>query len=571
MSVFFNGRQYNTPTTASRVDDSAMANPNPSGGNVLALLGLSTGGTPNTPLTFGSYPQAAAVLKSGELLTAIQKAFDPSSDTPAPASIVAIRVNPATQAVLALVDGSAATVITLSSTDYGAYTNAIKVKVEAGTVSGKKVTTQLGNSYFSQDNIAYSPFSLQYTGAQATAVMSINNSTLVLQAPSGTPVATLDLNVYNTVQSVVDRINAVAGFGATVLNGMGLSATLNALDNVAITQDVKSALYTVTANLQAVVDWFNGIGEGYVTAVRSANVGTLPANIPFTYLATATDGTVTNTQWSNAFTALQSVDCQWVTPVTSDASVQAMASTHVSFMSDVARKERRAVCGGPSGSTIAAALAAAVLFNSDRVSFVGFGEYDYDLNGNLVLLPPYIVAAQIAGMFAGVTPGTALTNKSIKAKGLEVNLRNPTDTDVLVAGVIAVENVKGVFKIVQSCTTWQSNENYNRVEASVGAAMDYVSGTVRNAVDALRGQNGSPTYLTQVVEAVDSALRILAKPAPTGLGILVGDTTNPAYKGITATVTGNVTSVEFQCSPGIPQNYITAVIHAVPYTGTATI
>jgi hypothetical protein len=374
------------------------------------------------------------------------------------------------------------------------------------------------------------------------------------------------------VQKLVDRINAVASFAAVVLNGNGADATLNTLDSVAITQDVKTAAYTVTANLQAVIDWINGISEGFVTAVRPANVGTLPVNIPFTYLASGTDGTVTNSEWTNAFTVLQTQDCQWVSPVSSSSSIHAMASTHVSFMSDVARKERRAVVGGASGGTVAGAVAAAATFNSDRVSYVGYGIYDYDLNGNLVLLPPYIAAAQLAGMFAGVTPGIALTNKSIKAKGLEVDLRNPTDTDQLVSGgVMCVENVNGVYKVVKSCTTWLNDKKYNRVEASTGAAMDYTSRTVREAMDALRGKNGSPTYMTEVYEAADTALRALSKPAPAGLGILVGDANSPAYIGLQVSISGDVTSVEFQCSPGIPQNYILCTIHAVPYSGTATV
>ena len=44
MSVFFNGRQWVSPATMSKVDDSAMYNRNPSVGNIAALIGKSTGG-----------------------------------------------------------------------------------------------------------------------------------------------------------------------------------------------------------------------------------------------------------------------------------------------------------------------------------------------------------------------------------------------------------------------------------------------------------------------------------------------------------------------------------------------
>lgn len=101
----------------------------------------------------------------GELLTAVLKAFDPSAQTGGPSTVVAVRVNPATQAALALANASAATVINLASTDYGLRTNQIKVKIENGSVSGKKLTTQLGNAYYTQDNVARNALKIRYADA----------------------------------------------------------------------------------------------------------------------------------------------------------------------------------------------------------------------------------------------------------------------------------------------------------------------------------------------------------------------------------------------------------------------
>lgn len=570
MGVFFNGRLWVSPATMSVVDDSGMYNKNLSVGNVLALVGRSTGGKPNTALRFGSAAEARAALIDGELLRAIEKAFDPSAQTGGPATIVAVRVNPATQAALALKDISAATVIDLVSTDYGIYTNQIKVKVEAGTASGRKLTTQFGTNYYSQDNVSRNAFSVLYSGAEVTATMSINNSTVTLYAPAATPVATLDLNSYTTVQQLVDRINAVAGFAATVVDNNGEKPSLNGLDTVTA-QSVKTTAHTATADLQAIVDWLNGTGEGYVTATRAANAGTLPAAMAFTYLAGATDGSVTNTEWTNAFTTLQSEDVQWVVPVSNSSSIHAMADTHCAFMSNVARMERRAIVGGASGELDSAAITAAKALNSDRTSYVHLGFYDYDTTGKLVLFEPYILAALLAGAFSGVNPGTALTNKSIKVRGLERKLRNPTDTDALIlGGVLCVEETVTGYKVVKSITTWLTNTNYNRVEVSVGVAVDFISRNVRNTLDELRGAKGTPETLAQAVSRVDSALRALAMPEPMGPGVIVGDKANPAYKNISASLEGDVMRVEFQCSPVIPINYIPIVVHAVPYSGSAT-
>ena len=568
MPVFFNGRLWVSPVTVSVIDDSRMYNKNLSVDNVLALIGRSEGGKPATALRFGSPQEARALLRKGELLDAVEKAFDPSSQTGGPVEVVAFRVNPATQAALVLKDSGTADSVDLVSTDYGLYTNEIKVKIEAGSVKGKKLTTQFGNAYYTKDNVARDVMDVVYTGAEATATITTNGTQVVLSAPAGTPVSTIDLTVYPTVLQLVDKINTVAGFTATVKDGNNEAASLQGLDFVTA-QSVKTTAYTVTANLQACVDWFNSTGEGFVTATRRANVGAQLANIAFTYLAGGNDGTVTNTEWQNCFDALQAEDVQWVVPVSNSPSIHAMADTHVTFMSNVARMERRCIVGGPSGATDDAALAAAKTFNNDRSSYTHLGYYDYDHDGDLVLFPPYMTAALLGGMFAGVNPGTALTNKTIKVRGLERKLRNPVDTDRLIeGGVLCIEDTKKGYKVVQSISTWLANRNYNRVEVSTGVATDFVARNVRNALDDLRGARGNPATLQLAVEMCESALRELARPEPAGPGVIVGDAASPAYRNIVASIEGDVLRVEFECSPVIPINYVLVVIHAVPWSGT---
>jgi hypothetical protein len=567
MSVFFNGRLLTTPVTASMVDDSAMFNPNPGTGNVLAIIGKATGGQPNTALRFGSANEAAAVLIDGEALTAIEKAFDPSAEVPGPSEVVFVRVNPATQATLDLKDGAAATVIHLTTTGYGRVFNQVKVKVESGTNKGKKITTQLGNDYYSADDVYRDALSVQYTGANATATVEIDPTSVTLTDAAAT---VLDLNDYPTIGALVDRINTVPGYAAAVLDGNDEKPALNGLDTLAAA-DCKTGAVTVTANLQAVVDYINSGAEGFLDAVRAAGAGVAPANISFTYLAGGSDGNVTNTEWQNAFDVLQTEDVQWVVPISSDPSIHAMADAHVSYMSNVARMERRAFVGGDLGLTDAQAIANAKAINSDRTAYVHLGFYDYDANGALTLYPPYLLAAQIAGAFAGVNPGTPLTNKTLKVRGLERNLRNPTDTDQLIkGGVLCIENARTGFKIVKSISTWLTNNNYNRVEISTGVAMDFVVRTVRDALDDLRGAKGSPTVLSEAVSRADSALRELARPEPIGPGVIVGDKTNPAYQNLVATLEGDVVRVEFQCSPVIPVNYVLIAIHAQPWSGSAS-
>jgi len=571
MPVFFNGRLWVSPATMSVVDDSAMFNRGLSVANVQAIVGRSVAGKPNTALRFGSPSEARNILQGGEGLTAIEKAFDPSSQTGAASTIIFVRVNPATQATLVLSDLTPTPVVNLKSTDYGLVANQVKFKIEAATNRGLKVTTQRGNDYYSQDDVHRDALQVQYVGGAASGVMSITGTSVVLQAPTGTTVATIDLATYKSVQELVDRINAVSGFSATVLDGNANKPALNGLDYISV-QNIKTAAYTVQADLQAFVDYINGSAEGFVDAERVAGVGKPPANINWTYLSGGSDGVVTNQEWSDAFDeVLQAEDVQWVTPLSADPSIHAMTDSHCAYMSNIARMERRSICGMALGTTDDQAIAAAKALNSDRTSLVHLGFHDYDADGALTLFPPYILAAQIGGAFCGTNPGTAMTNKALKVRGLERKLRNPTDTDRLITGgVLCVEDVATGFKVVQSISTWLINDNYNRVEQSVGVALDFTARNVRNALDVLRGEKANPITMARALTIVESTLRQLAMSEPQGPGVLAGDAENPAYKNITVSIEGDVLRVEFQCSPVIPVNYIPVTIFAVPFSGSAT-
>lgn len=570
MSVFFNGRLFVTPATMSAVDDSLMSATGQTVGNVLAVVGKSAGGKPKSEIRIGSAVEAKQILIEGESLKAIEKAFDPSSQTSAPSTIIFVRVDPATQSVLDLKAADAQTAITLQSTDYGAYTNNIKVKVESGTTRGLKLTTQLGDDYASQDNVFRDMFSVAYSGVESAATISITGSQVILYAPANSVVASIDLSTFKTVQQVVDRISATTGFTATATSG---SADLSVVDQLdwLTAQSVIGAGYTVTANLQAAVDWFNSAAEGYVTATRGTSTGLVPANTDWKYLSGALTGSTTNTDWSDAFAALQSIDAQHVAPISGSAAIHAMSDSHCAFMSNVVGMERRNYCGTVLATSDDDAIAASKALNSDRTALVHLGMYDYSDAGELTLYPPYILAAQIAGAFAGSNPGTSMTNKSLKVRGLERKLRNPTDTDKLIlGGVFCIEDRNDAYKVVKSISTWRNNSKYNRVEISTGIALDYTSRSVREALDDLRGEKGTPILLQRAVNIVDTVCRGLAMPDPVGPGVLAGDAENPAYRNILATLEGDILRVQFECSPVVPVNYIPVTIFAKPFSGSAS-
>lgn len=571
MAVFFNGQLLVTPTTASVVNDDAMRNQNLSVGNVLAIVGRAAGGEPKKALRFGNPIEAKRALRGGEGLEAVLKAFAPSSETGGPQQIVFVRVNPATQAGLTLKDASDNDVIDLVSSNFGLADNQIKIRIENGSLHGKRITTQYGAEYSARDNVGRAAFEVEYTGSESTATITVTGTTVELAVAGGSPAnVTIQLSDFPTVETLVDRINSVPDFSASVMDRSQTSPTVNGLDFVAAV-DLTNGPVEMRADLQAVIEWLNGAGEGFVTATRAAGAGAPPANIPFTFLAGGSDGNVTNIDWSDAFDALQSIDVQWITPISGDDAIRAMADTHVQFCSNQLRRERRAIVGTAAGVSDDDALFAARILNSDRTSVVHIGHYDYDDSGKLVLFPPYQTAAMIAGAFSGVNPGTPLTNKSLRVRGLERDLLNPTETDRLITGgVLCVENTEAGYKVVKSISTWLVNDNYNRVEQSTGFALDFVARNVRNALDVLRGSKGNELVLSRAISIADTTLRELARQEPQGPGVLAGNAESPAYRNIQASLEGDVLRVEFECSPVIPVNYVLVTIFAVPFTGTAT-
>lgn len=569
MAVFFNGQRLVTPVTASAVNDDAMQSQNLTVGNALAIVGKSTGGKPKTALAFGSPEQARRALRSGELLDAVMKAFDPSDDTGAPSTVYAVRVNPAVQSVLELKDAADAAVINLTSANYGQADNLIKVKVESGAISGKTISVSYGTDYLHGDNIGRAALSVRYTGSETTAILAVAADKLTLTAGSTEPVE-IAFADFSTVASVVDKINSLGSYTAQVLDRSDNMATLNGLDFVTA-QDVKTAVYTVRADLQAIIDWFNSVAFEYVTASRPAAVGKVPANIPYTFLAGGTDGNTITTDWYDALVALQNKDVQWVSAASGDPAVHALIDTHVDFASGTLRRERRAILGTALGTTDAQALEAAKALNSKRTSLVHIGHYAYDLNGQLVLREPYMTAALIAAGFAGTNPGTPMTNKSLKVQGLERDLLNPTDTDeLLLGGVMPVENTDTGYKITQSITTWLGDQKYNNREQSCGAALDFTVRNAREALDVLRGTKSNPLLLSRAAAITKSALTQLAREEPQGPGVLAGDAASPAFRNISAAIEGDVLRVQFECSPVIPNNYILVTVYAKPYSGSTT-
>lgn len=616
MPVFFQGQRIVTPQAVSFVDDSAMVNENAlSPAGVVAIIGRGdepdSGGTPQQPLVFNDPATAQRVLRSGLLLEGVLRAFAPGA-TGGAGQVVAYRVNDATRSTGSLEDTTAVTpldAITMTSRDYGAYTARTTVNV-ASPVSGtgKNLTVRLDDFRIDGFNIGYGAIKIQYTGSgtAATATVSYPTSqpgqlaTTITTATADNLLLTFD--AYPTLDSLVQAINDTGKYTASITFSTSAVVNTNASDGLPVSfrdspissnyldaqvlADIMATPQVLRADTQAANDWLNSVAGSYIVATRTAGTKSLANTAIPLQLAgglnysSASGGVVRTQDWQACLTSLQNIDAHLIVPLTADAAVHAMIQAHVNLMSTIqqgyGRRERMGIVGGlwgetPLSSVNAATRAAA--FQDSRMVVVAPGIKDFSpLSGALTEIPPYLLAAQIAGMIGGLGVAEAITRRYVRSSGVEQasqfagsQLTQAERESWNLQGVCVLEQIpnRGV-RVVQGLTTWTGNFNYVKREISVRRAADWIARTVREACDELLvGQSGSPGLLRRAVVAVNGVLTRLERD-----GVIVGDSNSPSFKNIVAQLSGDVLRIDFECSPAIPANYVLITAHMIPYVGT---
>ena len=590
MSFNFNGSNYITPVTASAVDASGMDAKTSSFGNVLALVGATKAINPMTVVRFNSYAEAARQLKDpvdNFALKAIEKAFNPSNETGSPDYLLFVNSKPTgaqiTQALLSITNQTA---LTLTQVKSGVN---LKVVIENGSLKvGKsskslKLIAEDGTTLASSGSVA--AYYFQLTATTATAGLSVTVTAEKLTINNNDFLFSTSTTVGALIGAINDKkivgLNTIPDPAGPGVNGESTTK----LDLIGSTLIGQAAVTTInmavqhaagvwiTGHVSAVAKAFSSmtdsVGGPLVTVTTATGSAANVANISV-QMGVNTVPIATFASWSEAIDLLRVHRVNWLVPLTDDSAIFNLVNTHCEYMSNTVFMERRALFGLSSGIADKDAGDIAEVMNNERASVVhlGFSDVEKDSAGQLIMYPPYCTAALLAGMICGVTPGTALTNKSINVTGMQKWLVYPEQTDDLISkGVVCcVRNFDGVVKVLQSITTAQTN-NYHKREMSVGVAADFTAQAVRNILDPLRGKKKTPYMRAEVISRAKTALDELSKMEPQGLGVLVGDAKNPSYKGLTVSEGADWIRLEFQCSPIIPANYIGITIHTVAYSG----
>ncbi|NIU02216.1 MAG: hypothetical protein GWN01_15340 [Nitrosopumilaceae archaeon] len=582
----FNGASIRKPGAYSRnvVNLSGGFPLAPTG--VVAIVGEAEGGAPGATSgvqTFTSEDIGALtqIYKSGPIVDAARILTQPARDPRVANGAGLIRVyktNASTQSTLALENASATTLYNLQSANYGEDENLISVTIEAGTdTDARIITVQKGaDKEVLSENPRNIYMSIQYTGGEASADMTIQGNTLAVDTGGAD-----DININltgKTIQQVVDIIDANANYTASTSLKLASVREATDLDPISTNTDVKTAVVDIYAQQKEILDIINA-ESSLVTATKVADVEGIVATISKTFMSGAAKGASTNSNFQNGFDALLAERCNTVVPLISrdatdlasdgltDSSstfevdaVNLQAVTHCITASNTKNRSERN-CYVSVKDTFANTQTAAQDINSERASMLFQDVEVLNSNGNLAVLEPWAASCILAGIQAGTDVGTPATFKGINVNSIShSDYNSKTQIDLAIdAGLTPLEERdSGGFRVVVHNTTYSTDANFVFNRVHVLEAADTVAYNLRQQLEAIfvgtKGRTGTADAIYNTIVSIMQSFL--------DADIIVGDDTNAGkgFKDLTVVLNGNAAEVDITITPVQGIDFILATI-----------
>lgn len=249
MSPTFNNKFFRTPAVSVKTNVSNFVNFGLAPGGIVAILGTATGGEPNTVQKFTDPTAAAAFFKSGDLITAANNAWEHGAQT-----IYMTRIGNALQATQTITNVSSANIATITSKDYGVYTNSIQYKVETGSSSTSGLpTVKFTVSYYDSTTNRTTIESIDNASTMG-AISTYFNDTLPSQLVTITSIASADIP--NVTSGYVDLAGGSDGTPVTI-SDWSAGLTLYTTEFVNILHPAMSTDATVHALFKTHVETYS--------------------------------------------------------------------------------------------------------------------------------------------------------------------------------------------------------------------------------------------------------------------------------------------------------------------------
>ncbi|AHZ10397.1 tail sheath [Bacillus phage Hoody T] len=502
------------PRTEVTLDSTALGSANVRSEKPLILIGSATGGEPNKVEVVTNLSQARNIFRGGELVDAIEMAWNPSVNLGGAGKIYAVRADEATQAKL-VKDG-----YTFTSKLYGSDANGIQISLEDNVITkSKRFNVYFTRERYEQtyDNIG-NIFAVQYTGSLVYASIEIKvdsatkeAKTLELKAgadkDTAAVVRTYELGegFYQDVNVLVNDINNLPDFKA-VMNSLGgyKNVSTNYLDALAATPLAKEKDVTVTA---VSADLALTLANDRYVSLEIDLTKPAPATIPVTSLAGA-ETKAPPASWAKLFASVADSGGYYVVPLTANEVIHAELG-HFLRSESSAGNQLRGFVGGGIEESFDALRARQAAIRNPRVALVGDSVTRRMADGRVYKAPAYMYAAQVAGLASGLQIGVPMTYKKMNIDALNLKFSDDQLDQLDSTGVIMTfyrrNRDESTFRIASDPTTYNNVEDIVQNRMSLGETSDFLTTDLRTVLDeefiGTRIKNTSASIIKNRVES----------------------------------------------------------------------
>lgn len=507
------GHDRKRPHTEITLNASGLGSANARSEKPLVLIGSATGGQPKVPVELTNFAQARDFFRGGELLDAIEMAWNPSPNTRGAGKIFAIRADDAKQGTKT--SGG----LTVTSKLYGADANEIQYSLEDNTLTNsKRFKVYFTKERYEQvyDNIG-NIFSIKYKGTQAYASVEVKTdgttklaTQLILKAGADVNGATvlrtytLGTGVYQNVNVLINDISNLPDF-EVVTNSLGGNKNVETqfLDALAVTE-IKAGAKMITAIGADLVNQTET--DPYVKVTYDPKTA-IPATIPVTNLAGGST-TAPGESWATMFSAVADLGAYYIVPLTDKEAIHGELSQFLRDESG-AGNQLRGFVGGGLKETFDKLKARQAGLRNPRVSLVGNSGTRRMSDGRVYNYPAYMGAALIGGIASGIGVGEPVTYKKLNVEALDMKFTGDQLDQLDGAGVVMVEFVRtrqsSYFRIVSDPTTYNASTEPVQNRVSLGEVSDFLTTELRTMLDeqfiGTRIRNTSASIIKNAVES----------------------------------------------------------------------
>lgn len=501
---YFPRRPIDRPSTRIQTDTSELTGSASDSEKTIMLIGSAQGGKPDTVYKVRNIIQAKEIFRGGELLDALEMAWNPSATSMGAGNILAMRVEDAEPATKKL-EG-----VEFRTKLFGKEANGVQFKIETAEIGNqsvrvlevlfdedgyRRVYRNIGNimRIEKDDNSAPESIEVEVKDDKLTITVTESEGVEVNREYE------LGKGKYRNANVLVNDINSIKGVRATMPTGGNKNINTRGLDDIKETISGEDDEIMVTGLL---ADIYNQLQyDDYLEVVIDENkidpelsneetlviIGGTEINDTngLVTMEGGSSGTIPET-WASKFLELANEGGYYLVPLTDKESIHAEATAFVNDRTNNG-EPMRAIVGAGFNESPAQLLGRAGVLRDPRAMLVGFsGKNNLD-DGRVVEVPAYMYASQVAGIASGLPIGEAITFKDIRLTDLAEIYDSDQMDDLNSGGVVMAEFVRNRqntnFRLVDDVTTYNDPTDPVRNQMGVGEGSDFLISELKIMLD----------------------------------------------------------------------------------------